>query len=101
MLQTIADALRDAWRNFEQDLTTFLPRILAMLTLVAAGWLAAWLTAYMTKHVLGWIRFNTLVERSGGGDVLRRSGLVAPDRVLASIVYWIVLIGFLPSDVQT
>src|SRR5258708_38257754 len=100
MLQTRDEALRVAWRYFEQDLTTFLPRILAMLTLVAAGWLAAWLTAYMTKHVLGWIRFNTLVERSGGGDVLRRSGLVAPDRVLASSGYWIGLTGLPLSGVE-
>lgn len=100
MLHMIADALRDAWQSFIEGIVTFLPRVFAMLSIVLVGWLLAWLFGYLTRRVLGWLRFNALVDRAGGGESMRRAGLPPADRVAGSIVYWIMLVGFLFSGVQ-
>ena len=100
MLQMITDALREVWLTFLDGLIVFLPRLIAMLTILIAGALIAWLLATVTRRVLGWIRFNAFVNQMGGGELLRRAGMPAPDQVATSLLYWLVLVGFLLSGVQ-
>lgn len=101
MAQMIADALRDAWQNFLAGIALFLPRVLATLSILVAGWLIAWLLGTLTRRVLGWLKFNALTERTGGGEMLRRSGLPPADALVGSIVYWLTLIGFVLSGLGT
>jgi len=101
MLQMIADALREVWENFTAGLTVFLPRLIAMLTIVVAGAIAAWLLAWITRTILRAIRFDAFTDRMGGGELLRRAGMPSADKVAGSLVYWLVFIGFILSGLQS
>lgn len=95
MGQMIADALWRAWLNFLDGLTLVLPRVLAMLTIVVAGWLIALVLGFLTRRVLGWLKFNRLVERSGAAQLLKKTDLPSADSLAGSLVFWIVWVGFL------
>jgi hypothetical protein len=99
MAEMIGDALSQAWTNFLDGLTIFLPRILAMLSLVVAGWLIAALLAFVTRSVLRLMRFNTLAERSGAAELLEKTELPPADAVAGSAVFWLVWIGFILSGI--
>jgi len=101
MLQMIADALREVWENFTAGLTLFLPRLIAMLTIVVAGAIVAWVLAWITRTVLRAIRFDAFTDRMGGGELLRRAGMPPADQVASSLVYWLVFIGFILSGLQS
>lgn len=100
MVEMIGDAFREAWHNMLDGFAQFLPRVLVMLTIVLVGMLTAWVLAWVTRRVLGLARLSALTNRVGGGEMLRRAGLPPPEAVCASIVYWVVLIGFLLSAVD-
>lgn len=97
MAQMIADAFRDTWWNMMQSFALFLPRLLAMLAILLIGFVTAWVLAWLTRQVLGWLRLSTLAQRMGGGEALRRAGFPPPEAIGASLVYWVVLIGFMLS----
>jgi peptide/nickel transport system permease protein len=52
MTQLIADAIGQAWANFLQSVVLYLPRVLATLSIVVAGWLVAALLRVVTRLVL-------------------------------------------------
>ena len=100
MAQVIGDAFREAWFNFLNGASEFLPRFLAMLSLAIVGWLIAWLLAYATRYVLGWLKFNHVAARAGAADLLKKTDLPQADVLASTIVFWIVWIGFLLSGVR-
>jgi hypothetical protein len=99
MLDLIGNALREAWINFTDGLAVFLPRILAMLSLVLVGWLIAAVLGFVVRTVLGWLKFNQLAQRLGAGELLRKTDLPPADALLGSVVFWLVWVGFLLSGV--
>jgi hypothetical protein len=100
MLQMITDALREVWQSFLDGLIVFLPRLIAMLTILIVGLLVAWLLATLTRRLLGVLRFNAFIDRVGGGELFRRAGIPPADLVVSSVVYWLVLVGFILSGLQ-
>jgi hypothetical protein len=101
MAQMIGDALREAWVNFLNGIVVFLPRVLAMLSIVLVGWLIAAVLAFVVRRLLGWLKFNSLAARTGAADVLKRTDLPPADTLMASLVFWLVWIGFLLSGIGT
>jgi hypothetical protein len=99
MGQMIADSLWRAWLNFLDGLILVVPRVLAMLSIVVAGWLIALILGFVTRHVLGWLKFNGLLERTGTAQLLKKTGLPPAETVAGSMVFWIVWLGFLIAGV--
>jgi hypothetical protein len=100
MAQLIADAVGQAWTNFLQSVVAYLPRVLATLSIVIAGWLIATLLRVFTRWTLRWLRFDVLSERIGLAAALR-SGDLPPASILASsVVFWLVFLGFLLSGID-
>jgi hypothetical protein len=100
MAQMIADALSQAGTNFVDAIRLFLPRVLTTISIVVAGWLIAAVLRLILRHVLGWLRFNALCDRGGLTPLLKAADLPPADALVASIVFWIVWIGFLLSGVD-
>ena len=100
MAELILEALQQAWTNYLHAIRSFLPRVLVTLSIVLAGWLMAVVMRYATRRVLAWARFDRLVERTGAADALRRGDLPPASAVLASLVFWVVFVGFLLSGVD-
>jgi hypothetical protein len=97
MGQMIADSLWRAWLNFLDGLIVVVPRVLAMVTIVLAGWVIALILGFVTRHVLGWFKFNELIERTGGSAMLKKTGLPPAETLAGSLMFWIVWVTFLLS----
>jgi hypothetical protein len=100
MAELVLDTLREAWTNYLAALTAFLPRLLATLSIVLAGWLLALLLGFLTRVLLGVLRLDALAERSGAAELLRKVGLPVAHRLAGSVVFWLVFVGFLISGID-
>ena len=95
MLEAIVVTLRDTWSGYVEALRLVIPRLLAMLSVVAAGWLIAATARALTRLVLGWLRLTRLAERTGTAELLRKAELPPAERLAASAVFWVLFLGFL------
>lgn len=99
-MTTIADVLTAAWEQFLDGFQTFLPGLLAMLSLVAVGLVIAWVMAVVLRQVLRVLRFDRLADRSGATGTLRRLALPPASDLAASLVFWLVFAAFLVSGLS-
>jgi len=95
MAEAILLTLRETWSGYVEGLRLVIPRLLAMLSVVAAGWLIAALARAVTGRVLVWLRVARLAERTGTAELLRKAELPPAERLAASTVFWILFLGFL------
>lgn len=100
MAQMIGEAVNQAGANFVDAVTRLLPRLVTTITIVAVGWLIAMMLRTIVRGLLGWLRFNVGAERLGIAAALKNAGLPTPDALAASIVFWLVWIGFLLSGID-
>src|SRR6185369_8096524 len=101
MIQEIADALVQSWRNFASAFVLFVPRLVAATIIFAGGFLVALLVRRVIQRVLTWVRFDRFTARTGASDMLRLSDMPTAEVLIAKIVFWIVWIGFIVSAVDT
>jgi hypothetical protein len=99
-MQMITDAVSQAGANFYESLTLFLPRMVQTISIVIAGWLIAMLLRVVVRFLLRWLRANAGAERVGVAALLRAADLPPADALVASIVFWLVWIGFLLSGID-
>ena len=95
MIDAILVTLRETWSGYVQGLRLVLPRLLAMLSVVAAGWLIAAVARLVARLVFRWLRVARLSERTGAAELLRKAELPPADRLAASAVFWVLFLGFL------
>jgi hypothetical protein len=78
--------------SFEQVFGQLIPALLGALIIVFAGYLLARVLERLVERFLRRIRLNTLLERGGVTQAVERSGSeVNPTRVLANLVFWLVM----------
>lgn len=97
MAESIANVLRSAWQEFLRGVEVFLPHLLAMLSLVVVGWLIAWILSFSLRQVLRWVKFDSLADRLGATEVLKKVAMPGASHVLASMVFWLVWAAFILS----
>jgi hypothetical protein len=95
MIDAILVTLRETWSGYVEGLRVVLPRLLAMLSVVAAGWIIAAVARVVARWILRWLRVRRLAERTGAAELLRKAELPTADRLLASAVFWVLFLGFL------
>jgi hypothetical protein len=95
MAEAIVLTLRETWSGYVEGLRLVIPRLLAMVSVVAAGWLIAAFARAVTGRALGWLRVARLAERTGAAELLRKAELPAAERLAASAVFWVLFLGFL------
>jgi hypothetical protein len=100
MAEAILVTLRETWSGYVEGLRLVIPRLLAMLSVVAVGWLIAALARAVTGRVLGWLRVSRLAERTGAAELLRKAELPPLERLAASAVFWLLFLGFLLAGVD-
>jgi Conserved TM helix len=101
MIQEIADALLQSWRNFATAFVLFVPRLVAASIIFAGGFLIALLFRRVIHRVLAWLQFDRLSMRSGASEMLRTADMPPAEVIVAKIVFWIVWLGFIVSAVDT
>lgn len=95
MMEAIFLTLRETWSGYIEGLRLVIPRLLAMLSVVLAGWLIAAIASAVTARLLGWLRLARLAERTGAAELLRKAELPPVERLVASAVFWVLFLGFL------
>jgi len=95
MAEAILVTLRETWSGYVEGLRLVIPRLLAMLSVVVAGWLVAAVARAVVGRALGWLRVSRLTERTGTAELLRKAELPPAERLAASAVFWVLFLGFL------
>jgi len=101
MIQEIADALVQSWNNFAEAFVLFVPRLVAAAIIFAGGFIVALLVRRVTERVLVWLQFDRLTLRSGASEMLRAAEFPTAEVLIGKILFWIVLLGFTVSAVDT
>jgi hypothetical protein len=101
MIQEIADALVQSWKNFAEAFVLFVPRLVAAAIIFAGGFIVAVLVRRVIRRALAWLQFDRLTLRSGATEMLRAAELPTAEVLIAKILFWIVLLGFTVSAVDT
>ena len=101
MIQDIADALVQSWRNFASAFVLFVPRLVAATIIFAGGFVVALAARRAIHRFLVWLQLDRLWRRSGASEMLRAAEMPTAELLIAKIVFWIVWIGFIVSAVDT
>lgn len=81
--------------TFVDLILQFLPRLLAMLIIIAIGWLVALFLRVIVKYVLRWLRFKRVSDNAGLTQMLSKAALPPPEDLLSRLVFWVVGISFM------
>jgi hypothetical protein len=95
MGQYIVETVRRTLLEFVHILVGFLPRLLAMLIIIAVGWVIAWLLKIVLRRVLALIKFNQLFQTTNFTTVLAKASLPPPDELLSRLTFWGIGIAFI------
>jgi len=101
MIQEIADALVQSWKNFAEAFVLFVPRLVAATIIFSGGFVVALLVRRVTQRLLAWLHFDRLLQQSGAREMLRTAEMPTAEVLIARILFWIVWLGFIVSAVDT
>ena len=101
MIQEIAEALVQSWRNFASAFELFVPRLVAAIIIFTGGFVVALAARRVIHRVLVSLHFDRLSRRSGASEMLRAADMPTAELLISKIVFWIVWIGFIVSAVDT
>jgi len=86
-------AIRDSLNKFMDKILTFLPNLLAMITILIAGFVIAWIVKKVLLRFLKAIKFDKMSEQWGFTFVLRKGGMpYSPAHLLSRFVYWMIVL---------
>ena len=86
-------AISDSFSRFLGKVATFLPNLLAMITILIIGFLIAWIVKKIIFHFLKAIQFDKVSERWGLAEVLSKGGVTySPASLLSRFFYWVIVL---------
>lgn len=86
----------DAVRTFLVQLSGFLPKLLAAMVILIAGWMIAKMFNFIVVRGLKAINFNVITEAAGMDKFLRQGGIKKTTiDILGILIYWLVILGTL------
>jgi len=87
------DAITDSFNKFLGKVLTFLPNLLAMITILIIGFLIAWIFKKLLFHFLKAIQFDKVSERWGLTHILSQGGLAySPANLVSRFFYWVIVL---------
>ncbi len=85
--------IADSFDKFLGKVITFLPNLLAMITILIIGFLIAWIIKKLIFHFLKAIQFDKVSEQWGLVEVLSKGGLTySPASLLSRFFYWVIVL---------
>jgi hypothetical protein len=96
MFETLKEVLAGALERLQYQVTTYLPALLAALTLVLGAYLTALLARWLIYRIFKGLAIDKFLRQSGVAFLVDPSGRLRATRLVAETVYWCVLLsGFL------
>lgn len=80
-------------KNMLSKIMGFLPTLLGALIILIVGWIIAKLIKQLIDKLLQIVRFDTLADKTGISEVLKKGDLkISAREVVSSLVYWLIII---------
>jgi small-conductance mechanosensitive channel len=95
MSDIVVESLTATMHNLSQMFLEFLPRLVAMVSIIVVGGLIAWLIKVILRRFLWFLKFNQLCESTGFTQLLAKAGLPTPTELLSRLVFWVVWVTFI------
>lgn len=85
-------AITDSFNKFLGKVITFLPNLLAMITILIIGFLIAWIIKILLSRFLKAIQFDRVSERWGLTHIFSKGGMsYSPTNLLSRFFYWVIV----------
>lgn len=95
-------AISESFNKFLTKVLTFLPNLLAMITILIVGFLVAWIFKILLLRFLKAIQFDRLSERWGLTNIISKGGLTySPANLLSRFFYWVIVLITLILGINT
>ena len=86
-------AITDSFNKFLAKVITFVPNLLAMVTILIIGFLIAWIVRILLLRFLKAIQFDKVSERWGLTHILSKGGMTySPANLLSGFFYWVIVL---------
>ncbi|NWF94258.1 MAG: hypothetical protein HXY46_15270 [Syntrophaceae bacterium] len=86
-------AVVDSFNKFLEKVITFLPNLLAMLTILIVGFVIAWLVKRFVLRILNAVQFDRASQRWGLTHFLSKGSIrYSPALLLSRFLYWIIVL---------
>jgi len=96
MFETLKKVLESALERLQYQVTTYLPALLAALTLVLGAYLSALLARWLIYRIFKGLAIDKFLRQTGVAFLVDPSGRLRATRLVAETVYWCILLsGFL------
>ena len=92
MLETLQLILEQAVGHLRYEMTTYLPPILAALTILLVAYICALVARWVLNHLFKGNGFDRWLSRSGFTSVIHSSADRRPSRIVGRVAYWAILI---------
>ena len=85
--------ISDSFNKFLGKVVTFLPNLLAMITILIIGFLIAWIVKKLIFRFLKAIQFDKVSERWGLAEILSKGGVTySPASLVSRFFYWVIVL---------
>jgi mechanosensitive ion channel-like protein len=95
MKEMILHELSQMWDQLARGFAHFVPRLIVLLIVIAAGFIIAYLLKLILRAILRITRFEKLSENAGTASMLSKAALPSSSELLSGFVFWIAWIGFI------
>ena len=95
MGELILNTLRQTLGSFYNALVLFLPHVLSMLVIIAAGFLVALVLKVIVRRIFGIASFRKYCDSAGLTQMMRKATLPPPVEFLGQVIFWVVWIVFI------
>ncbi|HEY3441204.1 MAG TPA: hypothetical protein VGK29_10650 [Paludibaculum sp.] len=92
MIETLRKVLEGALERLQYHVTTYLPSLLAALTLVLAAYLTALLVRWVIYRIFKGLTIDKFLRQSGIAFMVDSSGRLRATRLVAESAYWGILL---------
>lgn len=92
MIETLRKVLEGALERLHHHVTTYLPSLLAALTLVLGAYLTAVLVRWVIYRIFKGLSMDKFLRQSGIAFMVDSSGRLRATRLVAETAYWVILL---------
>lgn len=92
MFETLRHILEITLERLSTQITTYLPGLLAALTIVLGAYVMARLTRWVMNKIFKGMALDRFLQQSGLSTLLSRSGSLHSTRLVAESAYWVILL---------
>jgi hypothetical protein len=86
-------AISDSFNKFLGKVLTFLPNLLAMITILIVGFFIAWVLRVLLLRFLKAVQFDRMSERWGFSQVFSKGGMAySPTILISRFFFWVVVL---------